>query len=207
MQSTYIVFKQKNGTRGGGRASKKKNPRLRRLQSQEQDRNLHLNRHKSERVSFRSPQGEEPKKQAMPTAVRQETGERRKQCARKAHRNRPSRPRKPTAPNHAVGQRKGEWKLQIPPRWAALGKKNALLILNAMEKWFYFWQPTNLAFYDLTIGKVAPKALKSLLGIGVNFCPTPSPPHAQHRQEHGAFWEGPAYLERLRRQWGSYTSC
>ena len=41
-----------------------------------------------------------------------------------------------------------------------------------MEKWFYFCQPTNLAFHDLTIGKVAPKALQSLLGLGVDFCPT-----------------------------------
>ena len=42
-----------------------------------------------------------------------------------------------------------------------------------MEKWLYFFRPTNLAFHDLTIGKVAPKALQSLLGLGFNFCPTP----------------------------------
>ena len=42
-----------------------------------------------------------------------------------------------------------------------------------MEKWFYFYQPTNLAFHDLTIGKVAPKVLPSLLGLRVNLCPTP----------------------------------
>ena len=41
-----------------------------------------------------------------------------------------------------------------------------------MEKWFYFFRPTNLAFHDIMIGKVVPKALQSLLGIRVNFCPT-----------------------------------
>ena len=54
-----------------------------------------------------------------------------------------------------------------------MAKQNALLILATMEKWFYFCQTTNLIFNDLTIGKVSPKALKSLLGLGVNFCPNP----------------------------------
>ena len=45
-----------------------------------------------------------------------------------------------------------------------------------MQKWFYLFQPTNLAFHDLTIGKVALKALQSLLGLGLNFCPTPLRP-------------------------------
>ena len=48
-------------------------------------------------------------------------------------------------------------------------RKNALIILTTMEKWFYFFQPTNLAFHDLTIGKVSPKALQLLLGLRVNF--------------------------------------
>ena len=55
-------------------------------------------------------------------------------------------------------------------------KKNVLLILTAMKKCFYLCQPTNLAFHDLTIGKVAPKALQTLLGLKVNFCPTPLRP-------------------------------
>ena len=45
-----------------------------------------------------------------------------------------------------------------------------------MEKWFYFCRPTNLAFHDLTIGKVAPKAPQLMLGLRVNFCPTPLRP-------------------------------
>ena len=55
-------------------------------------------------------------------------------------------------------------------------KKNALAILTTMEKWFYFCRPTNLALQNLMIGKVAPRALQSLLGLGVNFCPTPLRP-------------------------------
>ena len=48
-------------------------------------------------------------------------------------------------------------------------KQNALVILTTMEKWFCFCRPTNLAFHDLTIGKVTPRSLQSLLGLGVNF--------------------------------------
>ena len=51
-----------------------------------------------------------------------------------------------------------------------------LLIITAIQKWFYFYQPTNLAFNNITIGKVAPKELQSLLGLGVSFCPTPLRP-------------------------------
>ena len=54
-----------------------------------------------------------------------------------------------------------------------LAKKNELVVLTTTEQWFYFFRPTNLAFHNLTIGKVAPRALQSLLGLGVNFCPTP----------------------------------
>ena len=57
-----------------------------------------------------------------------------------------------------------------------LEKQNALLIITAMKKWFYFYQTTNLAFHDLKIGKVDPKTLHSLLRLGVNFCPTPLRP-------------------------------
>ena len=59
----------------------------------------------------------------------------------------------------------------LPDEWRS-AKQNALLILTTMEKWFYLFRPTNLAFHDFTIGKVAPKELQSLLGLGVNFCPT-----------------------------------
>ena len=45
-----------------------------------------------------------------------------------------------------------------------------------MEKWFYFFRPINPIFHDITTGKVAPRALQSLLGLGVNFCPTPLRP-------------------------------
>ena len=78
---------------------------------------------------------------------------------------------KPTAPNCTVGPRKVEGKIWLPSRWTALGKKKLLLILTTMQKWFYFCQPTKIAFHDLRIGKVSPKALKSLWGLGVKLCP------------------------------------
>ena len=55
-------------------------------------------------------------------------------------------------------------------------QKNVLLILTTTEKWFYFCQANNLDFHDLTIGKVVPKSLQSLLGLRVNFYPTPLRP-------------------------------
>ena len=64
----------------------------------------------------------------------------------------------------------------FPPDERCLEKQNALLILTTMEKWFYFYRPTNLSFHYLTIGKVSPKALQSLLGLGVKFYLTPLRP-------------------------------
>ena len=67
-----------------------------------------------------------------------------------------------------------------------MAKKNALIILTTMEKWFDYFRPTNLAFHDLTIRKVAPRALQLLLGLGVHFCPTPLSPtlNIDKRMEH-----------------------
>ena len=45
-------------------------------------------------------------------------------------------------------------------------KQNALLIFTALEKWFYFCRTTNLAFYDLTIGKVAQKHYSRFWELG-----------------------------------------
>ena len=61
----------KNDTRGGGHTSKKKKtskPKI--TPSQYYLRNLHLDQHKVERASFGAPRRDDPKKQAMPTAVR-----------------------------------------------------------------------------------------------------------------------------------------
>ena len=57
-------------------------------------------------------------------------------------------------------------------------KQNALLILTTMQKWFNFCRPTNLAFHDITIGKVDPKSLQLLLGLGVKLCPPLSAPRS-----------------------------
>ena len=107
---TYWVSgeSKKKTVRGavGAPPIKRKNQRLRRLQIQKHPINLRLNRHKADRSSFGVPWGDKSKKKEIPTAVLQETEEGRKQHAWKAHRGRPSRPWKPTAPNQTVGQRK-----------------------------------------------------------------------------------------------------
>ena len=42
-----------------------------------------------------------------------------------------------------------------------------------MPAWFYFDRPNNLAFHDLTTLITPPSNLRSLLGLGHKFCPTP----------------------------------
>jgi hypothetical protein len=43
-----------------------------------------------------------------------------------------------------------------------------------MPTWYYFSRPTHLAFHDFTLHKTPPKNLKSLLGLGLKFIPTPN---------------------------------
>ena len=50
---------------------------------------------------------------------------------------------------------------------------NAFLILSHMPAWYYFDQPSHLAFHDLTSYITPPKNLCSLLGLWLKFCPTP----------------------------------
>ena len=42
-----------------------------------------------------------------------------------------------------------------------------------MPSWFYFVRASNLAFHDLTTKLSPPKNLRSLLGLGLKFCPIP----------------------------------
>ncbi len=48
-----------------------------------------------------------------------------------------------------------------------------MALLGGMSWWFYFSRPTNMAFHDLTANKIAPPACRSLLGLSLNFIPTP----------------------------------
>ena len=50
---------------------------------------------------------------------------------------------------------------------------NAFLRLSSMTTFFYFYRPTNLAFHDLTSRLKPPANLRSLLGLGLKFIPTP----------------------------------
>ena len=55
-------------------------------------------------------------------------------------------------------------------------KHNACLILKQMTLLQYWHRPTNLAFHDLTTYLRPPANLRSLLGLGLKFIPTPSYP-------------------------------
>ena len=49
--------------------------------------------------------------------------------------------------------------------------KNAAIVVGNSITWHYLSRPKNLAFHDLTQGKVVPKIAKELLGISRNFIP------------------------------------
>ena len=57
---------------------KSKHPRLNQTQSQDHLRNLRIDRHKAERVSFGASQGDDPNKQALTTVVLQKKGKNKK---------------------------------------------------------------------------------------------------------------------------------
>ena len=59
------------------------------------------------------------------------------------------------------GQSRRRWRKAMSPfRMSNTRQNKSLLILTNMQKWFYFCGQDNLAICNLTIGKVAPKALQ-----------------------------------------------
>ena len=52
-------------------------------------------------------------------------------------------------------------------------RHNAYNHLSKMPTWYYFTRPSNLAFHDITTTSKPPSNLRSLLGLGLKFCPTP----------------------------------
>ena len=51
---------------------------------------------------------------------------------------------------------------------------NASIALAKMPAWYYFSRPSNMAFHDFTKRHKPQKNLRSLLGLGLEFIPTPS---------------------------------
>jgi hypothetical protein len=52
---------------------------------------------------------------------------------------------------------------------------NAMIVLGNMDVWLYFSRPTNLAFHNLCQENILlPPGIRSLLGLGLNFCPNPT---------------------------------
>ena len=53
-------------------------------------------------------------------------------------------------------------------------RHNAILCTGNQPTWFYFNRPTHTAFHDLTLPSTRiPRNIKSLLGLGLKFCPVP----------------------------------
>ena len=53
-------------------------------------------------------------------------------------------------------------------------RHNASTTLAKMPTWYYFSRPSNMAFHDFTKRHKPQKNLRSLLGLGLKFIPTPS---------------------------------
>ena len=53
-------------------------------------------------------------------------------------------------------------------------RHNASITLAKMPTWYYFSRPSNMAFHDFTKRHKPQKNLRSLLGLGLKFIPTPS---------------------------------
>ena len=51
--------------------------------------------------------------------------------------------------------------------------ENCCNITGNLPCWFYFTQPTNMSCHNLKTTTKPPKNFKALLGLGLNFCPTP----------------------------------
>ena len=53
-------------------------------------------------------------------------------------------------------------------------RHNACLILRHSPTFLLRSRPTNLAYHDLCLSTKMPRSLRSLLGLGLNFCPQPT---------------------------------
>ena len=53
-------------------------------------------------------------------------------------------------------------------------RHNTSITLANMPTWYYFSRPSNMAFHDFTKRQKQQKNLRSLLGLGLKFIPTPS---------------------------------
>ena len=108
---------RKNGTRGGGRASKKNKPSKTQLTPKSGPHPKSASRSAPRRQSIlQSPFARKiPKRRRC----RQRYARIR---APRAHQGRHCRPQKPTTPNSAVGPKKGEGKLWLPSKRALVGK-------------------------------------------------------------------------------------
>jgi len=70
------------------------------------------------------------------------------------------------------------------PQWPI--RKNVAAVICDMPPWLYYSRPSNLSFHNLclpTFSPSLPPGLKSLLGLGLNFCPRPQ--HSNGKNDVG----------------------
>ena len=66
-------------------------------------------------------------------------------------------------------------------------RHNASITLAKMPTWYYFSRPSNMAFHDFTKRHKPQKNLRSLLGLGLKFIPTPSLTNSWSRLKKSAY--------------------
>ena len=75
--------------------------------------------------------------------------------------------------------------------FVADGKKsirhNVAIRLALMPAWYYFNRPSHSAYHDFTKTKTPPKNLRSLLGLGLKFIPTPNYTNTWSRLKKGTY--------------------
>ena len=71
------------------------------------------------------------------------------------------------AANPPIGRKKVEMAYDFLPLLSKSVFSNTIHLLGGMTPWYYSACPSNLAFHDLTPGKVVPPADRSLLGLSL----------------------------------------
>ena len=66
-------------------------------------------------------------------------------------------------------------------------RHNASITLATMPTWYYISRPSNLAFHDFTKQHKPEKNLRSLLGLGLKFIPTPSLTNSWSRLKESSY--------------------
>ena len=165
---------------------KTSNPRLNQPPSLVLHRNLRLTRHHADRVSSKALRKENTKKQTMPTAVHQKKGKGKKQRAPRAHRGQHCGPRKPTAPNRAVGKKRCRKAMASFQKCAGRQNKTRSSYLPLWKRGFIFAVQLTLLFMISRSARSPQEHYSRSWASGSTSAPPFSALHL-HRKKHAAF--------------------